>query len=264
MRVIEREMIMIIDTHAHLNMDEYNDDLNQVLERAVEQNVLGILVIGMDEPSNLKAIRLANEHDMLYATAGVHPGYVDHATTDHLLALLSEKKVVAIGECGLDFYWQTHNKDLQIKVFLEQIKLAVDTGLPLVIHTRNSFQEAYECLLPYQGKVRGVFHCFSSDVHDAKKAIELGFKIGLDGPVTYKNSGILHELIREIDLSHLLVETDSPYMTPVPYRGKRNEPSYVTHVVKKIAEIKAMTVEEVKTVTTQNAIDLFKLGGLKG
>ncbi len=255
---------MIIDTHAHLNMDEFNDDLDQVLERAFEQGVKGILVIGMDEPSNLKAIRLAKAHDMLYATAGVHPGFVDHATTDHLKALLSENKVVAIGECGLDFYWQTDNKDIQIKVFKEQIELAAQTGLPLVIHTRNSFQEAYDCLLPYQGKVTGVFHCFSSDVTDAKKAIDLGFKIGLDGPVTYKNSQILQKLIQEIDLSHLLVETDSPYMTPVPYRGKRNEPSYVTHVVKKIAEIKAMTVHEVATVTTQNAIDLFKLGGLKG
>jgi TatD DNase family protein len=220
-------------------------------------------VIGMDEPSNLKAIALAKQHEMLYATAGVHPGYVDHQTTEHLKDLLQADKVVAIGECGLDFYWKTDNKDLQIKVFIEQIKLAAETGLPLVIHTRNSFQEAYDCLLPYQGKVRGVFHCFSSDLHDAKKAIALGFKIGIDGPVTYKNNQIMHELIQEIDLVHLLVETDSPYMTPVPHRGKRNEPSYVKYVVEKIAEIKQMTVETVISITTQNAIDLFKLGGLK-
>lgn len=254
--------MMMIDTHAHLNMDEFKDDLEDVLNRAINSDVLGILVIGMDEPSNLRAIHLASSHDILYATVGVHPGYVDHQTTHHLKNLLKHEKVVAIGECGLDFYWQIENRNLQIETFVEQIKLAVETGLPLVIHTRNSFTEAYDCLLPYKGQVKGVFHCFSSNLEDAKKAIDLGFMIGIDGPVTYKNNKLLDEIIKGIDLSHILVETDSPFMTPVPYRGQRNEPSYVTQVVKKIAEIKQMTFDEVKIKTTQNAIKLFKLGGL--
>jgi TatD DNase family protein len=262
MIVIKGEMMMIIDTHSHLNMDEFKDDLFDVLERAKNHDVGHILVIGMDEPSNHRAILLAHENDMLYATVGVHPGYVETATTNHVKDLLKKDKVVAIGECGLDFYWETNNKDLQIKVFNEHIQLSVETGLPLIIHTRNSFEEAYQCLLPYQGKVTGVFHCFSSDLADAKRAIHLGFMIGIDGPVTFKNNKILHELITEIDLSHILVETDSPYMTPHPFRGKRNEPSYVRFVVEKIAEIKEMTVEEVKEITTQNAIRLFKLGGI--
>lgn len=262
MRLIEREQIMIIDTHTHLNMDEFKDNLEEILNRAKENDVRGILVIGMDEPSNHRAIELAQDNPMLYATVGVHPGFVNHQTTDHLRELMKRYKVVAIGECGLDFYWETDNKDLQVKIFTEQIMLAQETGLPLVIHTRNSFAEAYHCLLPYRGKVSGVFHCFSSDANDARKAIDLGFKIGIDGPVTYKNSQVLHTLIKEIDLKHILVETDSPYMTPAPYRGKQNEPSNVVYVVKKIAEIKQMTVEEVIDITTQNAIDLFKLGGL--
>lgn len=261
MRVIEGKWNMIIDTHSHLNMDEFKDDLFDVLKKAKEHDVNRILVIGMDEPSNHRAIALAHENEMLYATVGVHPGYVDHATTHHLKDLLKKDKVVAIGECGLDFYWETNNKELQIRVFQEQIQLALETGLPLVIHTRNSFEEAYQCLLPYQGKVTGVFHCFSSDLQDAKRAIQLGFMIGIDGPVTFKNNKLLHELVRDIDLSNILVETDSPYLTPHPYRGKRNEPGYVRFVVEKIAEIKEMTVEEVIEITTQNAIHLFKLGG---
>lgn len=253
--------MMIVDTHAHLNTDEFKDDLEQVLSRADAQDVKLILVIGMDEASNLLAIEQAAEHEMVYATVGVHPGYVENSTTDHLEALLKEDKVVAIGECGLDLYWKKDNIDLQKKVFIEQIELAKKTKLPLVIHTRSSFEEAYQCLLPYQGEVRGVFHCFSSNLKDAKRAVDLGFYIGIDGPVTFKNSSELVEIVEKIELKYILVETDSPYLAPMPYRGKRNEPGYVHYVVEKIAEIKGLTIEEVKKQTTQNAFDLFHLGG---
>ncbi len=254
---------MIVDTHAHLNTDDFKDDLEVVLERSMNHGVTKIICIGMDESSNRLAIDIARKHEMVYATVGVHPGYVDTSTTDHLEKLFSEEKVVAIGECGLDYYWRKDNKALQEKVFKEHIDLAVKTKLPLVIHTRDSFTEAYEMLLPYKGKVTGVFHCFSSDLLDAKKAVELGFYIGMDGPITFKKNDVLVELIQGIDLSRILVETDSPYMAPMPYRGKRNEPGYTKYVVEKIAEIKGLTFEEVSKITTKNAYDLFHLGGYK-
>jgi TatD DNase family protein len=254
---------MIVDTHAHLNTEEFKDDLEAVLNRAIKNSVEKIICIGMDEVSNHLAISIADHNDMVYATVGVHPGYVDTSTTNHLESLISEKKVIAIGECGLDFYWRKDNKELQMKVFKEQIELAVKTKLPLVIHTRDSFTEAYEMLLPYQGKVTGVFHCFSSNLLDAIKAVDLGFYIGIDGPITFKKNDVLKELIQGIDLSRILVETDSPYMAPMPYRGKRNEPSYTKYVVEKIADIKGMTFDEVSRITTKNAHELFHLGGHK-
>lgn len=253
---------MIIDTHAHLNTEEYKDDIKAVLKRAKTNHVNQIVVIGMDEPSNELAIRLADEYEMLFATVGVHPGYVDHETTDHLESLITKKKVVAIGECGIDLHWRQDNYDLQRSIFLEQIELAKRFKLPLVIHTRSSFEEAYQCLLPSRGKVTGVFHCFSSNLEDAKRAIDLGFYIGIDGPITFKKAGELVEVVENIDLKHILVETDSPYLAPMPFRGKRNEPAYTKYVVEKIAEIKKISVEEVMNQTTENARVLFKLGGM--
>lgn len=253
---------MIIDTHAHLNTEEYQDDITDVLKRAKINHVNQIVVIGMDEASNELAIRLANEHEMLYATVGVHPGYVDHETTDHLESLITKKKVVAIGECGIDLHWRQDNYDLQRSIFLEQIELAKRFKLPLVIHTRSSFEEAYQCLLPSKGKVTGVFHCFSSNLADAKRAIDLGFYIGIDGPITFKKAEELVEIVKNVDLKHILVETDSPYLAPMPFRGKRNEPAYTKYVVEKIAEIKEISVEEVMNQTTENAKALFKLGGI--
>ena len=254
---------MIIDTHAHLNTDEFKEDLEEVLSRAKAHDVMRVLVIGMDEASNKLAIEQAKTHEMIFATVGVHPGYVDSSTTDHLKELLNDKKVVAIGECGLDLHWRKDNFELQRKVFIEQIELAKITKLPLVIHTRSSFEEAYQCVLPYKGEVKGVFHCFSSDLKDAKRAIDLGFYIGIDGPITFKNSDELVRIVKEIDLKHILVETDSPYLAPMPHRGKRNEPGYVHNVVEKIAEIKGLAIEDVKKQTTQNAFDLFHLGGFE-
>jgi len=252
----------IVDTHTHLNTKEFHHDLKDVIVRAHHHDVSDIIVIGMDEEHNQRALNIAESYDHIYATVGVHPGYVEDATVDHIIPLLKHPKVVAIGECGIDLYWTKDNLDLQKKVFIEQIRLAVEFKLPLVIHTRNSFDEAYECLLPYKGKVKGVFHCFSSHLEDAIKAIDLGFMIGIDGPITYKNAQDITRIVETIDLSHVLVETDSPYLSPIPYRGKRNEPAYTKEVVKKIAEIKGLSVEEVAKQTTENAYRLFQLGGM--
>lgn len=251
---------MIIDTHAHLNTEDFDHDIESVCARANEQGVTKIIVIGMDSASNLKAIKLQKTYPMIYAAVGIHPGYVN---TDqdvlHLETLIKDHDVVAIGECGLDFYWQDDNKELQKHIFHQQILLAIKYNLPLIIHTRKSFDEAYQMLLPYKGQVKGVFHCFSSHLEDARKAIDLGFMIGIDGPITYKNNQILKEIVEQIDLKHILVETDSPYLTPMPYRGKRNEPGHTRLVVEKIAHIKNMSVNEVAWVTTSNAYTLFNI-----
>jgi TatD DNase family protein len=252
---------MIVDTHAHLNSSEFKEDIGNIIKRAKEAKVSDIIVIGMDEASNQRAIELSQQHDILHATVGVHPLYVEGQNTTHLVPLIESHRVVAIGECGIDLFWETNNLSLQKKIFIEQIELAKQYELPLVIHTRNSFKEAYNCLLPYKGKVHGVFHCFSSTIEDAHKAIELGFMIGIDGPVTYKKAIDLVELIKAIDLKHLLVETDSPYLSPHPHRGKPNEPSYVHYVIEAIAKIKAISYDEVARQTTQNAYQMFRLGG---
>jgi TatD DNase family protein len=251
---------MIIDTHAHLNMEDYDGDLSHVLGKAIKQDVTKVMVIGMEDISNQRAIKLAETHDMLFATVGIHPGYVDEdQDVERLKNYLDHPKVVAIGECGLDFYWREDNKELQKDIFQKQIELALIYQKPLVIHTRNSFTEAYHMVLPHKGKLKGVFHCFSSDVEDAKKAVDLGFYIGIDGPITFKNNHTLKTIVEKIDLKHILVETDSPFLTPIPYRGKRNEPGNTKYVVEKIAEIKRMDPHEVARITTENARMLFNI-----
>ncbi|MFA5470556.1 MAG: TatD family hydrolase [Acholeplasmataceae bacterium] len=254
---------MIVDTHLHLNTIDYEKDLDQVIQRAYEQGIKKLIVIGMDEATSLEAIKIAETYDHVYATVGLHPGYVDDNDTNFIEPLLSHPKVVGIGETGLDLYWQQDNIEKQKACFMDQIKLSIKYQMPLVIHTRNSFDEAYELLLPYKNQAYGVFHCFSSHVDDARKAIDLGYYIGIDGPITFKNPKDLLPIVKEIDLSHILLETDSPYLAPSPYRGKRNEPSYLIKVAKKIAEIKQMSLDEVSEITTKNANQLFKLGGPK-
>lgn len=253
---------MIIDTHAHLNMAQFDLDIKDVLNRASEADVKKVVVIGMDHMSNQKAINIARKSPDLYATAGIHPAHVDDdQDIDAVEALLKDPKVVAVGECGIDLYWRQDNLELQKSVFQAQIDLSIKYQLPLVIHNREAFDVIYEMLLPYKGKVKGVFHCFSSHVEDAKKAIDLGFYIGIDGPVTFKNAADIKEIVSEIDLKHMLVETDSPFLAPKPFRGKRNEPAYLKYVVDHMATIKGVSVEKIKEVTSHNAITLFNLGG---
>ncbi len=252
---------MIIDTHLHLNTEDYEKDLDLVIRRAYEKGVKKLIVIGMDESSSLKAIKIAEKYEHVFATVGLHPGYVDDDDTSFIEPLLSHPKVVGIGETGLDLYWQQDNLEKQKQCFLDQIQLSIKHKLPLVIHTRNSFKEAYDLLEPYKNQAYGVFHCFSSDLNDAKKAIELGYYIGIDGPITFKHPKDLLPIIKNLDLKHILIETDSPYLAPMPYRGKRNEPSYLVEVAKKIAEIKQITYEDVSHITTYNAHKLFHLGG---
>lgn len=252
----------MFDTHAHLNMSKYNNKLDKIYENARNNNVKEILVVGMDLKTSIRAIEIANTYPNTYASVGIHPAYVNESNHLELDYLYNNDKVVALGEIGLDFYWTSDNKELQLKVFEEQLLKAIKLNLPVIIHTRNSFDETYEILLKYKGKLSGVLHCFSSNYGDALKTIELGFLIGIDGPITFKNNNEeLIEIVEKIDLKHILIETDSPYLTPIPFRGKENEPANVLYVARKIAEIKNISIEEVIKTTTINAHKLFKIKG---
>lgn len=250
----------MIDTHAHLNIEQYEENIDQIIQNAQKIGVNKIIVVGMDKKTSLKAIQLANQYDMIYATVGIHPSYVDNSNHNELNELYNKNKVVAVGEIGLDFYWREDNKKLQEQIFEEQIQKAIQLNLPVIIHARNSFLETYNIVKKYKNQLHGVFHCFSSNLSDAQKVIDLGFYIGIDGPITFKNKNQnLVEIVKNIDLKHILIETDSPYLTPEPYRGKTNQPANVYYVAKKIAEIKKLSIDEVINTTSNNAKNLFNL-----
>lgn len=260
--LIINEVNILFDTHTHINTKKYENILNKTISNAKENGVNKILAVGMDLETSKQAIKIANEYNEVYATVGIHPAYVNESNHLELDSLYKNEKVVAVGEIGLDFYWTIENKELQLKVFEEQILKAIKLNLPVIIHTRNSFDETYEIVKKYQGKLTGVFHCFSSDLKDAIKTIELGLYIGIDGPITFKNKNKeLINIVENIDLKHILIETDSPYLTPEPFRGKMNEPANVKYVAEKIAEIKNISLEEVIKQTTINANKLFKIRG---
>lgn len=250
----------MFETHCHINDEKYKNNIDEVIKEAKKNGVNYILVVGMDLKTSKRAIEIANNYKNVYASVGIHPGYVDESDHSLLDSLYNNKKVIALGEIGLDFYWTDKNKDLQTKIFEEQILKAVKLNLPVIIHTRNSFNEAYNIVKKYKGKIKGVFHCFSSNLEDAKKAIDLGFYIGIDGPITFKNKNEeLINIVKNIDLKHVLIETDSPYLTPEPCRGKVNEPKNLKYIAKKIAEIKNISLEEVINITTNNGLSLFSI-----
>lgn len=254
---------MLFDTHVHLNDKKYEEDLVDVINRAQHDGVSKMLVVGYDARTNRVAIELAEKYDFIYAAVGWHP--VDAIyLTDELFAKLEEQvkhpRVVAIGECGLDYHWDTSPHDVQKEVFIRQIKLAQSIKKPLIIHTRESIADTLEILKEQDAKVvGGVMHCYSGSVETAYEFIKLNFKISLAGPVTFTNGRKPQSVAKDIPLEELLIETDAPYLTPHPHRGKRNEPAYVSLVAKKIAEIKELSYEEVCEQTMKNACELFKI-----
>ena len=250
----------MFDTHTHINTKKYENILENTITNAKNNGVNKILAVGMDLETSKLAIDIANNYENVFATVGIHPAYVNESNHLDLDYLYNNDKVVAVGEIGLDFYWTKDNKELQIKVFEEQLQKAINLNLPVIIHTRNSFKETYEIVKKYEGKITGVFHCFSSNLEDAIKTVELGFYIGIDGPITFKNNNTeLIKIVKNIDLKNILIETDSPYLTPKPFRGKMNEPANVRYVAEKIAEIKNVDLSEVIKQTTKNAKKLFKI-----
>ncbi|HJV30765.1 MAG TPA: TatD family hydrolase [Bacillales bacterium] len=254
---------MLFDTHAHLNAEQYNEDLEEVIARAKDEGVATMVVVGFDRPTIQRAIELADQYDFIYASVGWHPVDAIDMTEEDLKwieELSSHPKVVALGEMGLDYYWDKSPKDIQQEVFRKQIRLAKKVKLPIIIHNREATSDIIE-ILKEEGaeEVGGIMHCFSGSPEIAKECVKMNFYISLGGPVTFKNAKKPKEVAAEIPLDKLLIETDCPYLTPHPFRGKRNEPSYVKLVAEEIAHIKGVTFEEIAEATTKNAKKLFDI-----
>ena len=250
-----------IDTHAHIYDDTILPEIEVVLKNAQSNGIGKILMPGIDSTciDNMLSIE-ANYPDSCIAMMGLHPCYVKENYLSELAIVeqwLAKRKFVAIGEIGLDFYWDKTFTEQQFKAFEIQMQWAIDYNTPIVIHTRNAMGETIEAVKPFAKKgLRGAFHCFSGSKESAQQIVDMGFYLGLGGVLTYKNAGVA-EAIKEIPMEYLFLETDAPYLPPVPYRGKRNEPAFMLEVAKKLAEIKEMSLHEIADITTANAERLF-------
>ncbi len=253
---------MYIDTHVHLNADQYDEDLQEVIDRALKSKVEKMVVIGFDRKTITRAIDLAERYDFIYAVVGWHPVDAVDCTIEDLEwieQLAAHKKVVGIGETGLDYYWDKSPKDIQQDIFRKQIQLAKRVNLPIIIHNREATEDVLSILREEDAQqVGGVMHCFGGSVETARESIDMNFMISLGGPVTFKNAKKPKQVAAEIPLEHLMIETDAPYLAPHPYRGKRNEPSYVPLVAEEIARLKELPVETVAQATTKNAERFYK------
>lgn len=258
----------IIDTHAHLDFPEFSQDLASVLSRAEEKGVAEVITIGIDLTSSRRAVDLAQQYSQIHATVGIHPHgalRLEDETLATLTALATEKGVVAVGEIGLDYYRDRQPRDVQRLCLWQQVELACRVKLPAVFHIRDAYEDFMEIIPDYVSSLPGVvLHCFSGDWEVAKRCLDLGFYLSIPGTVTFPKAEVLHEVVKRAPLDRLLLETDCPFLAPVPYRGKVNEPSYVYHTAMKVAELRGCVLSEVASRTTSNAHEVFRLGGAKG
>lgn len=266
-------MSYFIDTHCHLNFNTFQDDLEQVLLRAAENNISEIAIPGTDLVSSKSAVSLCSNYPNLYAAVGVHPNDCDswnETSYEELKKMATNSCVKAIGEIGLDYYRNLTNPDQQKMVFTAQLNLAQELSLPVIIHNRNSIDDLWPMLKEWVSNLRnsdttehrtyGVLHSFEGDVVLANEAFDSGFFLGISGPITYKNAKKRREVISQIALESLVLETDAPFLTPHPHRGQRNEPSYIPIIAQEIARIKQIDIDEVQLITSRNAKKLFSLG----
>jgi len=259
---------LLIDSHAHIDLPEFNKDRDQVLERARRRGVGAVINVGLDAESSRQSLAMAKKYDDIFVAVGFHPheaAKMKEGDLESLAELTKDSRVVAIGEIGLDFYRNLSPRESQLEVFKKQLDLAVELKLPVVVHCRQAHEEVYDILSawvkanPADNDRRGVIHCFSGDIGMARRYIELGFYISLAGSVTYPSAGELVEVARELPLDRLLLETDAPFLAPQAHRGKRNEPAYMVHTAEKVAEIRQMPVETVAEAAARNTIGLFRL-----
>ena len=252
-----------IDTHCHLNMDPLYERACEVVDAAVEAGVERLLVIGIDIASSERAIQLAEDHPQIFASVGIHPTDVSKAPSDwenQLVDMLQHPRVVAVGETGLDYYWDKTHVDLQKRFFRDHLDLSLATGKPVVIHNRDADQDIVQQVLEH-GNTRGVFHCWPAGWDIAKPLLDKGYHISFTGTVTFKNNMEVQDVASRMPLEQLMLETDSPFLTPVPHRGKRpNEPKYIPHIAEKIADLREISTDELRKATTQNAKALFNFG----
>ena len=251
---------MLIDSHTHIQVSQFDHDREEMLQRAVEAGVTHILIIGINLETSLGAVELAEKNDHLYATVGMHPHNAVDFTSETLSTyrdLLRHPKVIALGEIGLDYYRDLSPRNTQKDVFEKQLDLAEDTGMPIIIHNRDAYDDILPILEKRKGKLRGVLHCFTGDVERMQKSLDIGFHIGIGGIVTYPKAADIQLVAREVPIDRLLIETDCPWLAPQFRRGKRNEPAYVRAVAEKIAELRNTSVEIVGEMTSGNFFSLF-------
>lgn len=254
---------MIIDSHVHLNDEELFPRIEEIIERAKENGVVKFICVGYDKESSELALDIAAMYDEVYAAIGIHPSEAKHYKESDLVWLeenLTNSKVKAVGEIGLDYYWDKNFADKQKDLFIKQIDLANKHKLPIIVHMRDAINDTYEIIKETKDKsLSGVMHCYSGSFEYVKKFTDLNLYISLAGPVTFKNAISPKEIAKKIDLKKLLVETDAPYLAPVPHRGKTNESKNLKYIVKEIANIRQITVEEVEKNTYENTVKLFNL-----
>lgn len=252
---------MIIDTHCHIFDKKFEGIQEDIIKNALEMNVKKMLVVGYDKETSIKAIEFANKYDFCYASIGLHPSEVQKETDVDLNwidELINEPKVVAIGEIGLDYYWDKTYVEEQKKYFKLQIKKAEQYKLPIIVHCRDAISDCFNILK--DENIPGVLHCYSGSYEMAKEFVKRGYYLGIGGVVTFKNSVEIKKVVTEIDIKYLLSETDCPYLAPEPFRGKLNQPVYTKYVVSKIAELKQMSLENVEEALYNNACKLFRIG----
>lgn len=252
---------MLFDTHAHLNADQFEEDREEVIQRALDEGVSHIVVVGFDRKTINGALELAERYDFIYAAVGWHPVDAIDMTEEDLKwieELASHPKVVALGEMGLDYHWDKSPKDVQQEVFRKQIRLAKKVNLPIVIHNREATEDVVSILEEEDaGEIGGIMHCYSGSLEIAKRCMDMNFYISFGGPVTFKNAKRPKEVAVEIPMDRLLIETDCPFLSPHPLRGKRNESSYVKYIAEQIADLKGISLEELAQKTSDNAFRLF-------
>lgn len=251
---------MIIDTHMHLYDKKFDEIREEVIKESNEAGITKMIACGCDYETSLKCIELSEKYDFIYAAVGIHPSEahkIDYEDLSWIYELAKHEKVVAIGEIGLDYYWDKTYIDIQKKLFIKQIKIAKELNLPIIIHSRDSINDTYSILK--DNRVNGVLHCFSGSLEMAREFVKLGYYLGVGGVLTFNNSKEIKKVVSEISLDKLLTETDAPYLAPVPFRGTINKPAYIPYIIRKIAEIKNIDIEYTENKLYQNAHDLFKL-----
>ena len=254
------------DSHAHLDDDKFNEDREEVIEQIYKEDIKKFVSAGYSLESSKKAIELSKKYDFIYSTCGISPNDIPQ-NENELWKMLEEirkiakenSKVVAIGEIGLDYYWNKKNKDLQKELFVEQIKIANELDLPIVIHSREAVMDTIEILKQNKVKKKGIFHCCPLNRELVKEGLKLGFYISFAGPVTFKNSKNANGIIEMVPNEKILIETDSPYLSPEPLRGKRNDPRNVKYIAKKVAEVKNTNIADIAKITYNNACKIFRI-----
>lgn len=260
---------MLVDSHCHLDFDDFEGDLEEIIEKAKGKGISAILNAGNNINELENQLKISEKYPFIFTAAGVHPHNANEyvgLTAQDIISRTEHKKVVGIGECGLDYYYDYSPKDVQIKIFLEHIKSAQETGLPLIIHNRESDDDLMQILdenykiKPFTGEI----HCFSSSQKLADYALSIGFYLSASGMITFNKSGELRDIFEKVPLDRLLVETDAPYLAPVPKRGQRNQPANVVYTAEKLAQIKDVSFEELTEITTNNFFSLFRKASDKG